>query len=783
MPKPQIKAELTLQGAQFVRQLKGISGQLSTFSSSISRIGGLIGTVFVTGAVARAINRTAALSDELGKLARQTDFSTDAIQKYRFVAEKVNVSQSALDKSLVAFTRRLGAFVRDGGGPAAAALKELGISQAEVINSSPEKALALVSDRLALVHERTRQVNIADGLFSESGRRMNLVIGEGAKAFEQQAAALGKAKISQQTIADAEAYADALVDFGRASDALTASLVGKLLPALTELFEALSKLINSDLDGFVKQMNALLSGDFSKSEKLNAALEKRLFILEKIKQLEATPATRSLLGIDLPTGRDEKLALERAKLQDVNTDIAALRAALAPSAPTQSTASVPGVSSAQAKSNPFLFKPPTPASSADPLAALQNILDGFAAQERAIGEVEVANASRKFQALLATIRQPAEDAAFAAELDPESFGKKRKALELAVESRRRELAVLGQVEAKDRELLRLQTAMTRLVEARASAEQEALGQGEVANATRALEGRIKGLRDQERQAQQALAIGDLRVDEQGRPTQLPGTRLLRQLDVLNAQRNTAQAQFQQTGAVEFQDTVARLDEQIRSLQISFDTLDFKTLEAQFVAVGEVISNTLNTALNTMVQGLLLGTQSMSDIWRNFLRNMAASLLNQGIQGATSGLIKGGIGLALGLVSGGGGASGIAAATARGTANPALFGPGFASGGSFVVGGNSGIDQNLIRFRASRGERVTVETPEQVRAREGGGRPVVNIINHTGQPTETKESRAPDGSFRLDVMIGQAGSSDVARRGPLAQTLESVYGLRRAGGPR
>jgi tape measure domain-containing protein len=50
---------------------------------------------------------------------------------------------------------------------------------------------------------------------------------------------------------------------------------------------------------------------------------------------------------------------------------------------------------------------------------------------------------------------------------------------------------------------------------------------------------------------------------------------------------------------------------------------------------------------------------------------------------------------------------------------------FATGGSFIVGGRPGTDANLIAFRATRGERVSVETPEQQRAGRGGN----VVINH------------------------------------------------------
>lgn len=41
-------------------------------------------------------------------------------------------------------------------------------------------------------------------------------------------------------------------------------------------------------------------------------------------------------------------------------------------------------------------------------------------------------------------------------------------------------------------------------------------------------------------------------------------------------------------------------------------------------------------------------------------------------------------------------------------------PGFATGGAFTVGGAAGTDRNLVGMRLTRGERVTVQTPQQQR---------------------------------------------------------------------
>jgi len=45
-------------------------------------------------------------------------------------------------------------------------------------------------------------------------------------------------------------------------------------------------------------------------------------------------------------------------------------------------------------------------------------------------------------------------------------------------------------------------------------------------------------------------------------------------------------------------------------------------------------------------------------------------------------------------------------------------PGFATGGSFTVGGKGGVDTNVVAFRATKGEKVTIETPEQQKASSG-----------------------------------------------------------------
>ena len=56
-------------------------------------------------------------------------------------------------------------------------------------------------------------------------------------------------------------------------------------------------------------------------------------------------------------------------------------------------------------------------------------------------------------------------------------------------------------------------------------------------------------------------------------------------------------------------------------------------------------------------------------------------------------------------------------------------PGFATGGNFTVGGSGGTDSQLVAFRATPGEDVSVRTPgQQAAAQGGGGGMSVRIIN-------------------------------------------------------
>jgi TP901 family phage tail tape measure protein len=115
------------------------------------------------------------------------------------------------------------------------------------------------------------------------------------------------------------------------------------------------------------------------------------------------------------------------------------------------------------------------------------------------------------------------------------------------------------------------------------------------------------------------------------------------------------------------------------------------------------------------------TKSLEDALNN-VADMLFKLFRQAMsQGTASGSQGGGffqvVGQVLGLVRAGAGLAGSSGPALSGADGPVMVGsvdysglPGFKTGGQFTVGGRSGIDANVVSFRATRGEIVDVKRP-------------------------------------------------------------------------
>ncbi|MBE7637063.1 hypothetical protein GUA87_09425 [Sneathiella sp. P13V-1] len=79
-------------------------------------------------------------------------------------------------------------------------------------------------------------------------------------------------------------------------------------------------------------------------------------------------------------------------------------------------------------------------------------------------------------------------------------------------------------------------------------------------------------------------------------------------------------------------------------------------------------------------------------------------------------------------------------------------PGFATGGSFTVGGVAGHDRNLVGLRLSRGERVDISTPAQQRQeKQASSQSQVINLNYNIQASDAASFRRSQSQIQTEAL--------------------------------
>lgn len=129
--------------------------------------------------------------------------------------------------------------------------------------------------------------------------------------------------------------------------------------------------------------------------------------------------------------------------------------------------------------------------------------------------------------------------------------------------------------------------------------------------------------------------------------------------------------------------------------------------------------------------------------------------NQGSSSATGSIFSG-----LASLFGGGGGPSYAGV------DPEIFGGGYATGGAFTVPGIGGTDSQMVKFKATPGERVTITTPGQQAQMNG-----ITVVNHNYIDSRTDQSQIGhliQQSTAYAINQSTARIADMVRRGRFAQ---------------
>lgn len=203
-------------------------GRVLKFGGALAAVGG--------AAVVTALNRTAASADALAKQSRRLMFPIEELQEWKFVAEQSGVSNELLDKSLGAFSKRLGE-AKSGMGPLVSGLKDLNPQLLSQLQATDDvgKAFELYINAMREADTATEKAALANAAFSRSGLNLvNIADNSSAAIAALRNEQRENGNITMEQAEAAEAYGDAVNSLKRGLTGMMQQVLLPMMPMITE---------------------------------------------------------------------------------------------------------------------------------------------------------------------------------------------------------------------------------------------------------------------------------------------------------------------------------------------------------------------------------------------------------------------------------------------------------------------------------------------------------------------------------------------------------------------
>lgn len=324
-------SDLELESSQFTVGLRKAVTDAATATTKIQRsLSGVRSMLLATAASVASMGLMSAAREALDyassleETAQQLGVTTRDLQAYRYAATQAGVAQEVMDKSLAKLTRTMGE-ARNGGKAQAAAFRELnGILGKDILASAQTAgdALPLIAEGLSKLPDVTKRARLEAVLFGRAGQQLEPLLNQGAagvNALRDAADSLGIV-LSERQIQDADRTADKLSELNTVLSANIAGAISGntreiygLVDALTQLvgkipetFSALNRMRYQAAENVssVAELYALGSGsprlarDAQRSKKLAGANLRQISAQERI---DAAARRLEKAGYDVPS--------------------------------------------------------------------------------------------------------------------------------------------------------------------------------------------------------------------------------------------------------------------------------------------------------------------------------------------------------------------------------------------------------------------------------------------------------------------------------------------------
>lgn len=240
-----LAVNLIARTAQFKSDMRGASGTVRGFASSVTSIGRKMAGVFgiggalSAGGLVFALKKQADALDNIAKKALLLGVSTEAISELGFVARKSGVEMRTFELGLQRMTKRIGEAKR-GAGEAQVAFKGLGIDVADLAGLSGDLQLEFILNALSKIEDVNKRIDFAAKIFDSEAVQLLQLGGAGViQAGRAEARTFGASVTQEQAMAGVRTK-DALNRLTTSLDAAVRDIAIDAVPALTVAINALS---------------------------------------------------------------------------------------------------------------------------------------------------------------------------------------------------------------------------------------------------------------------------------------------------------------------------------------------------------------------------------------------------------------------------------------------------------------------------------------------------------------------------------------------------------------
>ena len=247
-------------GGPMRRLRRQVARETAALRASFARVGrisrgmalGITGAATAVGALLTKMTLDVARGgDNIAKLADQLGIGTEALQEYRYAAERMGVGQDLLDKSLATFSKRLGE-ARSGTGALTTYLKKSNPALLDqlVTTENLEEAFGLYLKAVEATEDPTVRAAGAAAAFGRSGVEMIRIVRDGTENIDRlrkRGRDLGLV-MSDDMTRSSETFMDALTNAKSVMIGVRNVIGGSLLPAFTQIMDSFSAYVLENRD-------------------------------------------------------------------------------------------------------------------------------------------------------------------------------------------------------------------------------------------------------------------------------------------------------------------------------------------------------------------------------------------------------------------------------------------------------------------------------------------------------------------------------------------------------